>query len=112
MPASSGHTGTVIVPPAIGLDGSTGIPCWAGHTPRNWWWSVFPTNLLDPGDVQRLPSFLTTGMGATVCRSVLPTTATGVYAHRKRAGAARTCPRRSAVDASAALGSRDSPERV
>ncbi len=62
LPASSGQTGTVIVPPAMGLDGSNGNPRWAGHSPRNWWWSVFATNLLDPGDSSRLPRFLTSGL--------------------------------------------------
>jgi hypothetical protein len=79
LPASRGQTGVVIVPPATGLDGSDGHPRWAGHSPRIWPWSVFATNLLDPGDSSRLPRFLTTGLGATVCRSALPTTPTGEY---------------------------------
>ena len=41
---------------------------------------MLATNLLDPGDSSRLPRFLTTGLGATVCRSALPTTSTGAYA--------------------------------
>ena len=97
LPASPGQAGTVIVPPAMGLDGSNGHPRWAGPSPRNWWWSVFTTNLLDPGDSSRLPRFLTTGLGATVCRSALATTPTGAYAPPQGApvqpGLARDDPR-------------------
>jgi hypothetical protein len=80
LPASPGRPATVIVPPATGLDGSDGRRRWVGHTPQNWPGSGFTTNLLDPGDSSRLPRFLTSGLGATVCRSVLPTTPTGAYA--------------------------------
>ena len=97
LPASPGQAGTVIVPPAIGLDGSDGHPRWAGHSPQLWPWSVFTTNLLDPGDSTRLQRFLTTGLGATVCRSALPTTSTGAYSPPQgapvRPGLARDDPR-------------------
>ncbi len=97
LPASPGKTGTVLVPPAMGLDGSDGRPQWAGYSPQNWWRGLFQTSLLDPGDSSRLPRFLTTGLGATVCRSALPTTPTGVYAPSQGApvppGLARDDPR-------------------
>jgi hypothetical protein len=64
----------------LGLDGASGRPRWAGHSPQNQWWSVFQTHLLDPGDSSRLPRFVTTGLGATVCRSALSTAPTGGYA--------------------------------
>jgi hypothetical protein len=80
LPASPGQPGTVLVPPAVGLDGADGHPRWAGQAPQNIWWTVFQTNVLDPGDSARLPRFLTTGLGATICRSALPTNPTGAYA--------------------------------
>jgi PQQ-like domain len=80
LQAASGQPGMIIVPPALGLDGCDGRPRWAGHSPKNWSGSVFTTNLLDQGDSARLPRFLTTGLGATVRRSALPTTPAGAYA--------------------------------
>ncbi len=80
LPGSGGQSGTVLVRPPVGLDGADGHPRWAGHSPQHWAWSLFQTNLLDRGDPARLPRFLTTGLGATVCRSALPTTPTGAYA--------------------------------
>jgi hypothetical protein len=38
------------------------------------------TNVLDRGDASRPPSCLAPGLGATVCRSVLPITSTGAFA--------------------------------
>ncbi len=78
--APAGQPGTLIVPPAIGFGGADGHRRWAGHSPQNPLWNVFQTNLLDPGNSSRLPRFLMTGLGATVCRSVLPTTSAGAYA--------------------------------
>jgi hypothetical protein len=80
VPAPPGHPGTVLVPPVIGLGGADGHRRWAGHSPQNPWWSVFHTRLLDPGDSSRLPRLVTTGLGATVCRSALATAPTGRYA--------------------------------
>jgi hypothetical protein len=97
LPASLWQAGTVIVPPALGLDGTDGHPRWAGQAPQNLWWSVFMTNLLDPGDSTRLPRFLTTGLGATVCRSALAITSRGAYSAPQGAavqpGLARDDPR-------------------
>ncbi len=80
LPASPGQPSTILVPPAVGLEGSDGHPRWAGQAPQNIFWTIFQTNLLDPGDPAHLPRFLMTGLGATVCRSALPTTPTGAYA--------------------------------
>jgi hypothetical protein len=80
IPPSAGRPGTVVVPEIVGLDGSDGRPRWTSHSPQMRWSSVFTASLLDPGDSARLPSFLTTGLGASVCRSVLPTTPTGALA--------------------------------
>jgi hypothetical protein len=81
VPASPGSAGTVIIPPAVGLDGSEGHPRWTGQASLNWAWNngAKPI-LLDRGNSSRLPTFLTNGPTATVCRSALATTPTGALA--------------------------------
>ncbi|HZW30304.1 MAG TPA: VCBS repeat-containing protein, partial [Isosphaeraceae bacterium] len=97
LPASSGQAGTVIVSPAVGLDGADGHPRWAGHSPHSWWWSHFKPGLLDPGDSSRPPLLIAQGLGTTVCRAALSTTPKGDFASPRGApvppGLARDDPR-------------------
>ncbi len=79
LPGSAGQSGTVVISPALGLDGSNGQPRWVGHSPHSWWWSLFKPSLLDPGDSSRLPRVISTGLGATICRSVMSTNSRETY---------------------------------
>ncbi len=77
LPATSGRPGTVILPPALGLDGSNGCPLWAGHPGV---WMVSRLGLLDAGDASRLPLWIDHTIGTTVCRSAMPVTPAGTLA--------------------------------
>ena len=88
---------TIVVYPCIGLDGATGHPRWASLVPQYGWWTNYRPALLDPGDAGRSPLILSSGAGATACRSALPTNPNGSFARssglRVRPGLARNDPR-------------------
>ena len=76
--ASPGRSGTVVIAPALGLDGSNGHRRWVGQAPHFWGYGPFQPGFLDPGDSSRLPLLISNGLGATVCRSALPTDSDGI----------------------------------
>ncbi len=78
LPASPGRPAEILLRSAVGLDGHSGRPRWAGQPPLKP--PAFIPALLDPGDASRMPRFLSQGLGSTVCRVALPTEASGIYA--------------------------------
>jgi hypothetical protein len=98
LPASAGRAGTVVTTPALAIDVATAAPVWTGQAPlvsspelenllshggsMQLFGSPFQfaPKLLDPGDSARLPLLIANGLGATVCRVALPTTAQGAVA--------------------------------
>ena len=85
--AKAGRPGEVIIRPELALDGATGQPKWTGQAPLTGWPDHFAPKLLDRGggngSAVRLPLLICEGMGTTVCRVALPTTAHGTIAPRK-----------------------------
>jgi hypothetical protein len=55
LSSSAGRSGTVVISPALALDGTDGRSRWAGHSPHAWWWTLFKTSVLDLGDGARSP---------------------------------------------------------
>ncbi len=97
LPAAAGRSATVVVPPSIGLDGATGRPRWAGFVPRHASRGGVLPELLDAGNAERLPLFVSTVGGATACRSAVPAGPGGSFAPtlgaRMRRGPDREDPR-------------------
>ena len=73
IPAARGRPGTVIVPPGVFLDGATGHPRWTGQAPLVDSIGNLMPQMLDAGDSERAPLLITSGTGATVCRSAIAT---------------------------------------
>jgi hypothetical protein len=97
LPPSGGRSGTLLLPPARGVDASSGEVRWT-YKPsplRN----RFAGDLLDPGDSTQTARLVSTrhDLPDTVCRHVLPATARGDYAPpagaKPPAGRARGDPR-------------------
>jgi hypothetical protein len=80
LPASRGRVGAVIISPGLAIDLATGRPRWTGQASLVDSGDQFRPMLLDPGDSNRLPLLIGNGLGATVCRVALPTTAGGAPA--------------------------------
>jgi hypothetical protein len=80
VPATPGRAGTVMLFPALGLDGASGQPIWAGLAPQHGIWTRYRPNLLDGGGSQGFPLVLSSGTGTTAVRSAVPTTPSGAFA--------------------------------
>jgi tRNA A-37 threonylcarbamoyl transferase component Bud32 len=68
LPASTGRAATVVLNPALGLDGATGRPIWKGGTTRA---------LLTGQGRSTLPCAIAGPDGTTTCRTVVPISAEG-----------------------------------
>ena len=96
LPASPGHAGTVIVTPAMAIDGASRRALWTGQA---FLWATtaaektdpysaagamldphFVPRVLDLGDAKGRPLLITNGLGATVCRAAMATDAEGAIA--------------------------------
>jgi outer membrane protein assembly factor BamB len=95
--AAPGQPGTVVVNPAVGLDGADGHPRWAGQPRLAYWGHPFTPKLLDNGHSVREPLMVSRDLGATICRMAIPTNAKGAYESTPgapvRPGLARDDPR-------------------
>ncbi len=77
LPGSHGRAGAVILAPALALSGATGVPIWTGQAPLVEQPPQFLPGLLDSGANHQRPLLIGQGLGATVCRVALPTSADG-----------------------------------
>ena len=98
LPAAAGRAGAVVITPALAIDVGSARPLWTGQAPLASSHALenllylggsshrfgspfqFAPGLLDPGDATRLPLLIGNGLGATVCREAMPTTAEGAIA--------------------------------
>jgi hypothetical protein len=80
VPASAGRPREVIFAPGGGFDAETGQPRWADQAPLVESPPQFLLKVLDPGGSKRLPLLVGNGLGATVCRVAMPTSAGGSIA--------------------------------
>ncbi len=72
-----GESGAVVIAPALGLDGKTGQPRWAGQDPLFVQEHRPEVTILDPGSLTRRPRFLEESGLSTVCRLAMATTPDG-----------------------------------
>ncbi len=79
LPACAGQPGAVIIDPALGLDGASGHPRWAGQPVLTQWRDPFKAVLLDDRQSAREPLMISHGLGTTVCRLALATDPKGAY---------------------------------
>jgi len=97
IPASSRQPATLVLNPAVGLDGVTGHPRWAGQPGLTNWGGQFQPGFLDRGHSTGLPLLVSYGHGATICRAALRTASSGAYepprGDRVQHGLARDDPR-------------------
>jgi outer membrane protein assembly factor BamB len=77
VPGRRGEPGTVIVSPAVGLDGVTGKPRWVGQAPLPHSGQRSAPRILDLGNLERLPLFIGDLPRSTVCRVGMATTPEG-----------------------------------
>jgi hypothetical protein len=74
LPSKPGHPSTLVLSPAMAVDGKSGQARWVDRTP------IPGPTLLDPGDATRRPLLISSRSSPTVCRYALPATPRGDYA--------------------------------
>ena len=80
LPKSAERPCTVLIPPALALDGATGQPRWTGQAPLAQSPPTAAPSLLDPGNATRYALLISSRVAETVCQVAMPTTPQGAIA--------------------------------